>query len=330
MRGRSYTGSMREFALLKHIFAGNPRLPGSVVIPPGDDMGGVRLVGGGGGRDIILAGVDQLVDGRHFRLRTTPIELIGRKAITRCLSDAAAMASQPFATLVAAVLPPNFGEERANALFDAMRATCEQYESPLIGGDIAFHSSPEHPLTISTTVLAVPAGRKAATRNGAQVGDAVFVTGPLGGSLQPDGLGRHLTFEPRIKLAIEICRTLGDDRLHAMIDISDGLGRDASHIAEMSGVQIILDAGAIPCNPNCTWKHALRDGEDYELLYCAPASSPTNILRNEMIRIGEVVARKSKDDPFVLVKQGQNLWTADDLGWEHTTDAQRDAAGGVP
>lgn len=308
---------MREFDLLQHIYAANKRLGRNVVIPPGDDMGGVRV-----GREVILAGVDQLVDGRHFRLRSTPLELVGRKAITRCLSDAAAMAAWPIGTLVAATLPPDFGEDRANALFDAMRATCEQYESPLIGGDIAVHSDKSHPLVISTTVLAVPSGRCAISRGGAHPGDGVFVTGPLGGSLQPDGLGRHLTFEPRIRLASEIRQTLGEGDLHAMIDISDGLGRDASHIAAMSNVQIILDAGLFPCNPNCTWKHALRDGEDYELLFCAPRNLvPKTIWKADMIRIGEVAERKSKDDPLVLVRQGQNLLTADDLGWEHASNA---------
>jgi thiamine-monophosphate kinase len=307
---------MRESNLLNHIYAANRRLTGNVVLPPGDDMGGVRF-----GREVILAGVDQLVDGRHFRSRSTPLELVGRKAITRCLSDAAAMAAWPVATLVAASLPPDFGEDRAKALFDAMRATCEHYESPLIGGDIAFHADKTHPLVISTTVLAVPTGRRAATRGGAEVGDGVFVTGPLGGSLQPDGLGRHLTFEPRIKLASEVRTTLGDDGLHAMIDISDGLGRDASHIAEMSGVQIILDAGKIPCNPNCTWRHALSDGEDYELLFCAKEPFPSRIFKTDMIRVGEVVKRASRDDPYVLVRHGQNLLTADDCGWEHASNA---------
>jgi len=307
---------MREFELLKHIYDANRRLSGRVVIPPGDDLGGVHL---GGRRGVILAGVDQLVDGRHFRLRNTPIELIGRKAITRCLSDVAAMAALPDATLVAATLPPDFGEERANALFDAMLATCEQYDSPLIGGDIAFHARPDYPLVISTTVLASAVGRRAVTRSGAQIGDSVFVTGPLGGSLQPDGLGRHLTFEPRIQLARDMHGAVGDDRLHAMIDISDGLGRDASHIAEMSDVQIILDAGSIPCHPNRTWKQALGDGEDYELLFCAPRDIPMCIARTDIFRIGEVVKHPARDAPRVLVRQGQNLWPADQLGWEHAS-----------
>lgn len=311
---------MREFDLLHHIYAANRQLPASIVIPPGDDMGGVRV-----GRETILAGVDQLIDGRHFRLATTPIELIGRKAVTRCLSDAAAMAARPLCTLAAAVLPPQFGEARANALFDAMRAACEQNESPLIGGDIAFHDHANHPLTISTTVLAVPAGSHAVTRSGAMVGDGVYVTGPLGGSLQPDGLGRHLTFEPRIKLAIAIHAALGDDRLHAMIDISDGLGRDASHIAEMSRVQIILNAGQIPCNADCTWKNALRDGEDYELLFCANDPLPQRIAGVEIHRIGKVVEHPSTDAPRVLVMDGSERVPADSMGWEHHSSSSKDA-----
>lgn len=311
---------MREFDLLNHIYAANQQLPGHIVIPPGDDLGGVRV-----GCETILAGVDQLIDGRHFRLATTPIELIGRKAVTRCLSDAAAMAASPICTLAAAVLPPDFGQARANALFDAMRAACEQYASPLIGGDIAFHSRDDHPLTISTTVLAVPAGRRAATRDGATVGDGVYVTGALGGSLQPDGLGRHLTFEPRIKLATAILTALGDDHLHAMIDISDGLGRDASHIAEMSNVQILLDADHIPCNPDCTWKNALHDGEDYELLFCTDHPMPSHIAGVEMHRIGDVVHRPSIDAPRVIVKNGRDRLPADDMGWEHMSAANEGA-----
>jgi thiamine-monophosphate kinase len=316
--------AMREFSLLQHIYAANRELLASnhalrapIVVPPGDDLGAVKL-----GRQIVLAGVDQLVDGRHFRLATTPIELIGRKAITRCLSDCAAMISWPFATLVAATLPPNFGDDRANALFDAMRATCDQYKSPLIGGDIAFHSSSEHPLVISTTVLAYPGLSEPVMRSGAKPGDSVYVTGALGGSLQPNGLGRHLTFEPRIELAHKIGMQCGEsesDGMHAMIDISDGLGRDASHIAEMSGppsVQIVLDAAAIPCNPGCTWQDALRDGEDYELLFCVKRAL-TRIANTTMHRIGEVVVRPAGDDQRVLVKHDGKMLGADDLGWEH-------------
>jgi thiamine-monophosphate kinase len=256
-------------------------------------------------------------------LKTTPIALVGRKAITRCLSDAAAMACRPIATLVAATLPPTLGERRANALFDAMRRICEQYESPLIGGDIAFHASQRDPLVISTTVLAEPIGRQAITRGGARPGDGVYVTGRLGGSLQKNGLGRHLTFEPRIREAAAILKHCRERNLHAMIDISDGLGRDASHIAEMSNVQIVLDATVIPCNRTSDWRDALHDGEDYELLFTAAGTVPSRLADVKVTRIGEVCRRRPRDSRLVIVKHNGQTLTADDLGWEHRSKSRR-------
>jgi thiamine monophosphate kinase len=105
-----------------------------------------------------------------------------------------------------------------------------------------------------------------------------------------------------------------------MIDISDGLGRDASHIAEMSSrfdVQLVLDAMTIPCNKGCDWRDALRDGEDYELLFCAAGRVPSRLAGVKVTRIGEVRRRPQRDKRRVIVEhRGQSL-TADDLGWEH-------------
>src|SRR5690606_8317993 len=175
-------------------------------------------------------------------------------------SDVAAMAAVPVAALAAGVLPPDFGEELAMELFEIMRAVSAEFNCPLIGGDIAFHLSPEHPLTLSVTVIARPIDAQHAPvlRSGARVGDGVFVTGVLGGSFMPDGSGHHLTFEPRILHALSLSRSLGTS-LHSMIDVSDGLGRDVAHLAEMSGVQITLDAVRFPCRTGCTWKQALGD-----------------------------------------------------------------------
>lgn len=304
---------MREFDLLNHIYAANSTLESRVLLPPGDDMGMVRLASKSG---TVLAAVDQIVDGRHFRLATTPIELIGRKAITRSLSDIAAMAAQPLATLVAATLPPDFGHERANALFDAMRATADRYYCPLIGGDLAFHADPSHPLVCSVTVLAEPVNERIAKRSDANRGQGVYITGRLGGSLQPGGLGRHLTFEPRIDAAIELLKALGD-RLGAMIDISDGLGRDASHIAELSRIRMVLNADRIPCNDGCDWKRAFSDGEDYELCFTASGEVPQKVAGVEITRIGEVKPRDAKDDRLVVVEVDGKAIDAAELGWEH-------------
>lgn len=312
----AYTASpMREFDLLNHIYAANSSLDGRVLLPPGDDMGMVRLASKSGK---LLAAVDQLVDGRHVRLAVTPIELIGRKAITRSLSDIAAMGATPLATLVAATLPPDFGRDRANALFDAMRITADHYHCPLIGGDLAFHADPSHPLVCSVTVLAEPVNDRIVVRSGARAGQGVYVTGHLGGSLQPDGLGRHLTFEPRIDAGIEILKTLGD-RLGAMIDISDGLGRDASHIAELSKVRIVLNAERIPCNDGCDWKRAFSDGEDYELCFTALGEVPRDVVGVPITKLGEVLPRDPVDSRLVVVDDGGRMIDAGTLGWEHAS-----------
>lgn len=304
---------MREFDLLKHVFESNARLPAHVTIPPGDDMALVQLPD-----SRLLVAVDQLVDGRHVCIDRTPIELVGRKAITRSLSDIAAMAGAPVAALVAVTLPPDFGEARTRALFDAMQSACEQFNCPLIGGDIAFHANSSDPLVCSVTVLAVPGAEHAVTRGGAKPGDVVGVSGPLGGSLQTDGLGHHLTFEPRIDIGLQLARNYGN-RLHAMIDISDGLGRDASHVARMSKLQILLHADRIPCNPGCDWRRALTDGEDYELFFAVQPPFISRIGKDDLVQIGEVRPRPDPSAPYVLVKFGGDEISADELGWQHTS-----------
>lgn len=301
---------MREFDLLNHVFAANAALSDRVEVPPGDDMAVIRM-----GRSRLLAAVDQLVDGRHVQMSQTPLALVGRKAITRSLSDIAAMAAKPVATLVAVTLPPDFGEQRANVLFDAMRETAEQYDCPLIGGDIAFHDDPSHPLVCSVTVLAQPGSQPVVTRAGARPGDQVYVTGRLGGAYDDAAGGRHLTFEPRISEALDLSEQLSS-RLHAMIDISDGLGRDAGHIASQSGVQLRLDASLIPCINNLTWQRALADGEDYELCFTASGPVPEQIRGVPVTLVGDVIM-SVEGNPDVVVVDGDRIIDAREQGWQH-------------
>lgn len=273
----------------------------------------------------VLAAVDQLVGGRHFDLDHTPLELIGRKAITRNLSDIAAMAAKPIASLAAGVLPPNFGEARANTLFETMRTTAAAYDCPLIGGDLAFHTDTTHPLTLSVTVLARPVGaaHPPVRRSGAKPGDRLYVTGVLGGTIDEFGQGHHLTFEPRLEAAMELAQQLGP-RLHAMIDLSDGLGRDAGHLAERSGVRITLRAEQIPCREGIDWRRALRDGEDYELCFAAEGDVPNSIAGVSVTCIGEVIAlvepvNGAQSDWRVIARSSDGVENATDLGWEHAS-----------
>lgn len=306
---------MREFRLLSKVYEHNAALDARVVVPPGDDMAVVRLDGAE-----LLAAVDQIVQGRHFTLESTPLELIGRKAITRNLSDIAAMAARPVASLAAVVLPRAWSEAQAMELFEAMRATAARYDCPLVGGDISIADAP---LLCSVTVLARPGPRGAILRGGAKVGDAVYVSGSLGGSVEPDGRGRHLTFEPRLELALALSERFD---LHAMIDISDGLGRDAGHVAEMSCVQIVIDAGRVPCSPGCDWKRAMSDGEDYELCFtvAADAEVPGLLCGTALTRVG-LVREQRAGAPAVIAREASQEIDASQLGWEHDGSGGRRA-----
>jgi thiamine-monophosphate kinase len=310
-----------ESSLLQHIYAFNRSISPSVLIPPGDDMAMLKLDG-----TRLLAAVDQIVEGRHF-LPGTPLELVGRKAVTRNLSDVAAMAARPVAALAAGVLPREFTQAQANTLFDAMRSTADSYGCPLIGGDISIHAAPNLPLICSVTILAEPLDENhpPIRRAGAQPGDHLYVTGALGGSFGADGRGRHLTFEPRVSEAAALLRTLGD-RLHAMIDVSDGLGRDAAHLARDSNLTLELIAEVIPRNPGIALINALSDGEDYELLFAASGEVPAKILSTPITRIG-AFRKTATADPLAGAVWCEINGARTDVstkGWDHAAIAPAD------
>lgn len=299
---------MREGDILRHIFRQNHRLPDHVTIPPGDDMAGLRI----GGADVLVT-VDQLIDGVHFRLDDTPLEWIGRKAMTRNLSDVAAMAALPVGAVAAAALPTSFTEDQARTLFDAMRQTAERYECPLVGGDISIHNGP---LTMTVTVLAEPGGIKPVTRSGARVGDVIAVTGALGGAWSASsGGGAHLTFEPRIQLARKLA-TVPGVTLHSMIDLSDGLASDLKHICELSGVGAEVERGLIPLRGVATPENALSEGEDYELLFTlSPASArqlPDEIDGVPITRLGHII-----EGTRLFLLDGSERRELARSGWEH-------------
>ncbi len=301
---------MREGRLLSHIFDANNRLPGYVTIPPGDDMAGLRLQD----NDLLIT-VDQLADGVHFRLSDTPLELIGRKAITRNLSDVAAMAALPVAAVAAAALPRSFTQEQANRLFDAMRQTAEQFHCPLVGGDITIHDAP---LILTVTVLATPAGIGPIRRSGARPGDWIAVTGRLGCAWFKDhGRGDHLTFEPRIHLARKLAAWPGIE-LHSMIDLSDGLASDLGHIGEQSRVAARIEAARVPLRDGAALHNALCDGEDYELLLTFSATDtrvlPERIDGVPVTIIGQITAGRG----MTVVWADGRCEPLSAQGWEHT------------
>jgi len=292
----SETESSGEFGLIDWIRQRErPRPGGWTSLGIGDDCAILRVPSG----SELLVTTDMLMDGRHFRLQQDGPEAVGYKALGVNLSDIAAMAGVPRAAVVAVALPRDEAVTVAQGLHAGMRPLAERFGVDLVGGDT---NAWDGPLVISVTLLGEATARGAVRRAGAMPGDAIFVTGPLGGSL---AAGRHLRPEPRIAEALALHKGA---TIHAMIDISDGLSSDLSHILnESGGLGAILDAMAIPIHPDA-WEmsrrdgvpaldHALSDGEDFELCLVAPAGDATRLaaappLPASLYRIGEVTVVK--------------------------------------
>lgn len=307
------TSQLSEYALHQRIREANTELPAEVEVPPGDDLAMIRTKG-----KRLLAGVDQVVVGRHLFEHTSP-ESIGQKAVLRSLSDAAAMASRPIATLAAATVPPGVSKAWGEELFDGLRTTAAKYEAPLVGGDLAMHAQPESPAVISVTVLAEPAlpDDRVILRTGAKAGDFLAVTGELGGSLGADGGGRHLDFPPRLSEAVSLGLVLGEN-LVAMIDVSDGVARDSMRLLEAASqpLRCELDAGSIPARSGLDWRRAVGDGEDYELLFCCRCRPPAEIEGLPITVIGRF-QESTQGSPRVVAIDGGEVIDLAGLGWEH-------------
>ncbi len=242
-----------------------------LVLGIGDDMSIVDT-----GRGLLLTTSDLLADGVHFDTRTQSLADIGHKCIACSLSDCAAMAVRPLAATVSVALPRGIAERGLEELFDGMARTARRFDCPIAGGDTVVW---DQALVVDVSINAVPyPGVTPVRRNGAHVGDALYVTGPLGGSL----LGKHLTFTPRVTEARAFAEALGPD-LHAMIDISDGLSLDLYRMCQASGVgaklderllQQVLSADALQASRQdgrTPLDHLLNDGEDFELLLSVTA-----------------------------------------------------------
>jgi thiamine-monophosphate kinase len=267
---------MNEFELISRLTKSLPSGPG-VVAGAGDDCAVLdfRLPD-----KWLLFKTDAIVEDVHFKKHSPP-EKVGHKALARCLSDIAAMAGTPTAAVVTIGLPENFKTEIVEKIYAGLGAIAKKYGVSIVGGETT--SNPER-IFISVALLGTVAQGKPILRSGAKAGDAIFVTGELGGSLFS---GKHFDFEPRL---VEACWLAENFSVHAMIDLSDGLAGDLRHILKASGVGAELLEPAIPVsstaketarkNPSVKTPlaAALTDGEDYELLFTVAAGEAVKLL----------------------------------------------------
>ena len=285
---------MHELELLNSIYESSKNLPG-ITIGPGDDMGELKL-----GNQRVLCAVDQLIVGKHVTLETPP-SAIGKKAIARCFSDIAAMVAIPAGSLMTACVPPNMDNDWCRAVFAGAKEAADQWGGPIFGGDI---SSSEDNATFSvftvTAIATTPPESKPILRTGVEVGDYICVTGQLGNSIA----GHHLSFTPRIHEAQELLKALGND-LHSMIDISDGLGQDSSHLAT-NNIQLVIDTSKLPLREGATIDGAISDGEDYELLFTSASMPPSHL--------ATVIGRAEQGNLKVITTDGDDI---SNCGWVH-------------
>lgn len=315
---------MTEFELIKRLTAGAPQRAKGLIRGVGDDA---AVIACDGKRDLLVT-TDALLENIHFKREWTDLETLGRKALAVNLSDIAAMGGTPRFYLVSIGLAASSAASDAEKIYRGMNAVASEHGAILIGGDTVASGLGA---VISVTVIGEAKHGRCLYRNGARPGDAVYVTGKLGGSAL--GLGcllrgidsegarpfirLHNDPSPRIAEAKKIAST---GEASAMIDISDGLVQDLAHIAEESGVGFRIEAHCIPIDGECKrlavelrldpLKLALTGGEDYELLFTGPAG-----MENSWITcIGEIVADKNRRD--VIGKNGDIL-KLDRTGFDH-------------
>lgn len=261
----------------------------------------------------MAAATDLTIEGVHYRKRTSP-RAVGFKSAGRALSDLAAVGAQPVGLMLGMAIRKGDIWTKGSGLLAGAQNAGRSWAAPVLGGDTKETPGPE---MVSVTALGRVDGPPALPRSGGKPGDILFVTGPLGGSIH----GRHLRPAPRIAEGLELRRK----RLAtACIDISDGLATDLHRLCNASKAGALLESWRVPIHRDARrgtgdpLAHALFDGEDYELLFAAPAEKAARIeargvAGRRVHRIGRLVHRNAG----VVVQYAHGLEALPDEGWTH-------------
>ncbi|MBI5360330.1 MAG: thiamine-phosphate kinase [Planctomycetes bacterium] len=304
-----------EIDFIQWIREHTPQLPENYVVGIGDDSAVVNTFG----KTSVVITTDSVVEGVHFKPETEPY-LAGRKAMARGLSDIAAMGVEPSFCVAAVCFGQNSSLRDAKAVYKGMRFIADKFNVKIIGGDVS--NSGKNLFLINVTAIGLTR-MKPVTRSGARDGDAILVTGALGGSI----LGRHLNFLPRIKEGLALNRKF---KLHSMIDISDGLAADLGHILEESRCRgAVLYENAIPVSASAeklarstrrpVIEHCIYDGEDYELLFTASQQEARKILEWAKGRIKiSVIGQIRNNKKGIFLGSGNRETELEKKGYRHT------------
>ena len=301
-----------------------------------------------------LITVDLLVEDVDFKLDYTPPAWLGHKTLAVSLSDIAAMGGAPKFSLLTLALPTNLKSQISNLksevfweeFFAGYFALATRHGVTLIGGDIS--GTPAALALDSIVIGQCPAGR-AVRRNGARLGDAIYVTSTLGAAaaglrllldgarvneVEDDLVQTALRAQLRPEPRVEFGRRLGESGLaHALIDVSDGLAQDLAHICAESGVGAVIDFNVLPvaeaanlvaANVDEAFTLAVGGGEDFELLFTAAANNEAQLFelaaecRLPLTRIGEIVTpEQTKNSTPLLLRRDQHLKPLSIRGYDH-------------
>lgn len=284
-------GDLGEFGLIDRIARLLPSAAGDVVVGIGDDVAVLDTAG----PHYLLATCDVQVENVHFLRHTISPQQLGSKVMAINVSDIAAMGGRPKWALVSLALPRNLDVDFVDEFYRGLTHQAQTAGVVIVGGNLA---KIDGPMVIDLFLLGECDKECFLRRNGAQVGDAILVTGTLGDSraglellqhphlqvpieVRARVLAAHLTPQPRL---LEGQLLAASGRVHAMLDVSDGLLSDLGHICEASQVGASLELARVPLSSACRevaraagvraegW--ALTGGEDYQLLF---TTAPTNV-----------------------------------------------------
>lgn len=276
----------------------------------------------------------------HFRRDLHPPESVGHRCLARGLSDLAAMGAEPLAVFLSIALPARLSAAWLERFLDGFLALASKHSVPLAGGDTAQSPSlfKQHDGLIAADIIAlgqVPRG-KALLRSRARPGDLIYVTGALGGAAaelaalakNPRKFSKltdavpghpHLYPEPRLPVGRRL-RGLAN----AMIDVSDGLSSDLTHLCEESRVSAMIEEAALPIHPLAakspdSLNFALHGGEDYELLFTAPPATriPRGLAGVPIHRIGKILTHNRGKATILLKTPNARPVPVTPEGWEH-------------
>jgi thiamine-monophosphate kinase len=209
-----------------------------------------------GAKNLLVLKTDCVVEKIHFETNAAP-ERVGWKAMMRALSDFAAVSALPQFALITLIVPAARSTSWVKNLYRGLKRAAARFDVVIVGGET---SATRGPAAISVSVSGFVERNRAVSRSGGKKGDDLFVTGKLGGSLR----GKHLRFVPRIDESRWLTKNF---RVHAMMDLSDGLGADLPRLARASKLGFMIDKEKLPLAPGAKIDNAIADGEDYELLF---------------------------------------------------------------